>query len=155
MKIDLPEEYNSKEIKKLLQDQYPDLEAKIEPLTYKIKGSGDKVETDGGYIHLDFKNLSKDEKARIETELKQAIFDLPLVKTDAEEKKEARLKELLSGPAFVYILNEIDDLKKEIKKLKKTTNEQEPENNETIEIQTSKDVEDVQSANGKPKRKGD
>jgi hypothetical protein len=154
MKIDLPEEYNSKEIRKLLKEQYPDIEAKIEPLTYKIKGSGDKVETDGGYIHLDFKNLSKDEKARIETELKQAIFDLPLLKTDAEEKKEARLKELLSGPAFVYILNEIDDLRKEIKKLKKTTTEQEPENNETIEIQPPEDVENLPSGNGKLKRKG-
>jgi hypothetical protein len=155
MKIDLPEEYNTKEIKKLLKEQYPDVEAKIEPLTYKIKGSGDKVETDGGFIRLDFKNLSKDEKARIETELKQAIFDLPLVQTDAEEKKEARLKELLSGPAFVYILNEIDDLKKEIKKLKKKTTEQEPENNETIEIQPSEDVEIISSGDAEPKRKRD
>lgn len=154
MKIDLPEEYNTKEIKKLVKDQYPDIDIKIEPLTYKIKGSGDKVETDGGYIHLDFKNLSKDEKVRIETELKQAIFDLPLEKTDAEERKENRLKELLSGPAFVYILNEIDDLRKEIKKLKKTTTEQEPEINETIEIQPSEDVEELPSGDAKPKRKG-
>lgn len=155
MKIDLPEEYSTKEINKLLQNQYPDIDAKIEPLIYKIKGSGDKVEREGGYIHLDFKNLSKDEKARIETELKQAIFDLPLEKTDAEEKKEYRLKDLLSGPAFVYILNEIDDLRKEIKKLKKTTTEQEPENNETIEIQPPEDVENLPSGNGKLKRKGD
>ena len=154
MKIDLPEEYNTKDIKKLVKDQYPDIDIKIEPLTYKIKGSGDKVETDGGYIHLDFKNLSKDEKVRIETELKQAIFDLPLEKTDAEERKENRLKELLSGPAFVYILNEIDDLRKEIKKLKKTTTEQEPEINETIEIQPSEDVEELPSGDAKSKRKG-
>lgn len=121
IKIDLPVEFNSKQIKGLVESRFPDVKFKIKPARMIIKGSGDNAKIEGAELHLKMNIGSPSELARIDTELKQAIFDLPPEKTDAEEKQEEYLKELLNGPAFVYILNEIDDLKKEIKKLKKET----------------------------------
>lgn len=121
IKIDLPLEYNSNQLKELVKEKFPDVEFKIKPARMIIKGSGDNAKVEGAELHLKMNIGSPSELARIDTELKQAIFDLPQEKTDAEEKQEEYLKELLNGPAFVYILKEIDDLRKEIKKLKKET----------------------------------
>jgi hypothetical protein len=63
-------------------------------------------------------------------ELKQAIFDLVVEKTDAQEKQEDALKELLLRPAFVYILSKIEDLKMEIDKLKEETTKGDKKNEE-------------------------
>lgn len=121
IKIDLPLEYNSKQLKELVKEKFPDIEFKIKPARMIVKGSGDNAKIEGAELHLKMNIGSPSELARIDTELKQAIFDLPPEKTDAEEKQEEYLKELLNGPAFVYILNEIDDLRNQIKKLKKET----------------------------------
>lgn len=128
IKIDLPLEYNTRQLKALIKDKFPDVKFKIKPAKMTIKGSGDQAKIESAELHLDMNIGSPSELARLDTELKQAIFDLPQEKTDAEEKKEEHLKELLNGPAFVYILKELDDLKKEIKKLKKETQKGEPKN---------------------------
>lgn len=121
IKIDLPLEYNSKQLKELVKEKFPDAEFKIKPARMTIRGSGDNAKIEGAELHIDMRVGSPSELARIDAEIKQAIFDLPPEKTDAEEKQEENLKELLNGPAFVYILSEIEDLKKEIRKLKKET----------------------------------
>lgn len=127
IKIDLPLEYNSKQIKEAISAQYPDLEVRVKPARMFIRGSGDNATLEPAELIIKGP-ISPSEKAEIESNSKQILFDLPTEKTDAEEKKEELLKELLSGPAFVYILKELDDLKKEIRKLKKETTKGETKN---------------------------
>jgi hypothetical protein len=138
IKVELPEHINSKQILALIAEKYPDVEAKIKPRTMSITGSGDNPKVNVGEVILDMKIGSPSEASRVEMELKQAIFDLTLEKTDAEEKQEDNLKELLLAPAFVYILSQIDNLKKEVDNLKEETtkgeikNENPAKNNPTI-----------------------
>ena len=121
IRVELPEQINSKQILALVAEKYPDIEAKIKPRTMSIKGSGSNPKIEVGELILDMQVGSPSEASRIEMELKQTIFDLVVEKTDAQEKQEDNLKELLLGPAFVYILSKLEDLKNEIDKLKEET----------------------------------
>jgi len=130
IKVELPETINSKQISALVAEKYPDVEFKIKPATMSIKGSGNNPKIDLGELILDMQVGSPSEASRVEMELKQAIFDLVVEKTDAQEKQEDALKELLLRPAFVYILSKIEDLKMEIDKLKEETTKGDKKNEE-------------------------
>lgn len=130
MRIDLPDNYNTKQVKEAILAEYPDLEFKIKPKENYIVGSGNDVKTTEAYITIEqFKDYDKSE---VELRLKQSLFDLVPEKTDEEEKQEKRLERALLSPEFVYILRELDDLKKEIKKLKKETQKKGEAKNESI-----------------------
>ena len=119
MRIELPEVYNTRQVKQLIKNNYPDLEFKIVPLQYVIEGAGEVARSEGGFIRIDTESLSREEKARIELEVKQALFEIVPEKTDQEEKEEEELKNLLLRPEIVYLVNQLAELEKRLEKLEK------------------------------------
>lgn len=119
--LPLPVEFNSEQITSTILKDYPDAKVKVVPGRMKIRGSGNNPEIEEGKILVDLKINNVSEATRIEMALKQAVFDLVPDKTDIQQEKDDSLKELLKGPAFVYILDMLRGLSDRVLELEKNT----------------------------------
>jgi hypothetical protein len=124
MKIPLPAEYNTDQIKEKIAFLYPDSEVKIVPDTYTIKGGDRDAVKEDGYIHLKVDFPTKEEKVQAEMALKQAVFELVPEKNDEQQRDEEKLKSLLLRPEIVYLVDRIAELEKRLAKLEKKDDKQ-------------------------------